>query len=42
MTGELDFFDTQLSTETLGADKEGEKKKGERREWLGSCKPDPL
>ena len=22
MTGELDFFDTQVSTETLGADKE--------------------
>ena len=27
MTGELDFFDTQVSTETLGADKEGEKEK---------------
>ena len=26
MTGELDFFDTQVSTETVGADKEREKK----------------
>ena len=33
MTGELDFFDTQVSTETLGADKEGTlgaDKKGEK------------
>ena len=34
MTFELDFFDTQLSTDTLGADTEGAlgaKKEGERR-----------
>ena len=33
MTGELDFFDAQVSTETLGADKEGTlgaDKKGEK------------
>ncbi len=28
MAGELDLFDTQVSTEPLGAGKEGEKKKG--------------
>ena len=28
MTGELDFFDTQGSSETSGADKEGDKENG--------------
>ena len=38
MAGELDFFDTQVSAETLGADKDGEKKKGKIRLFQCVCR----
>ena len=31
MTGELDFFDTQVTAETPGVDKQGQKQKRETR-----------